>query len=44
VAREHRGFPLCRALCCPQRQDFVAHSWPKRRLDDWLNHAERARP
>jgi len=19
---------------------FVAHSWPKRRLDDWVNHAE----
>jgi hypothetical protein len=23
-------------LRCPRRQDFVAHSWPKRRLDDWL--------
>jgi hypothetical protein len=28
---------------CPRRQDFVAHSWPKRRSDDWLNHAERTR-
>jgi hypothetical protein len=26
---------------CPKRQVSVAHSWPKRRLDDWLNHAER---
>src|SRR5207253_174524 len=25
------------------RQDFVAHSWPKRRFDDWLNHAQRRR-
>ncbi len=31
------------ADCCLLRQVFVAHSWPKRRLDDWLNHAERAR-
>ena len=23
----------------PTRQHLVAHSWPKRRLDDWLNHA-----
>jgi hypothetical protein len=22
----------------------VAHSWPKRRLDDWLNHAEWSKP
>jgi hypothetical protein len=29
-----------RFLC---RQDFVAHSWPKRRSDDWLNHAEPVR-
>src|SRR6266545_8188445 len=21
------------------RQHLVAHSWPKRRLEDWLNHA-----
>jgi hypothetical protein len=28
---------------CPSRQDFVAHSWPKRRFDDWLNHAESMR-
>jgi hypothetical protein len=30
--------------CSPRRQDFVAHSWPKRRLDDWLNHAVRWTP
>src|SRR5919106_4786073 len=23
----------------PSRQHFVAHSWPKRRLEEWLNHA-----
>jgi hypothetical protein len=28
-----------RPLRCLWRQAFVAHSWPKRRLDDWLNHA-----
>ena len=28
---------------CLWRRDFVAHSWPKRRLDDWLNHAEQSR-
>jgi hypothetical protein len=28
---------------CPRRRDFVARSWPKRRLDDWLNHAEARR-
>ena len=22
-----------------RRPDFVAHSWPKRRSGDWLNHA-----
>src|SRR5918992_4183481 len=21
---------------------FVAHSWPKRRFEDWLNHAKRS--
>jgi hypothetical protein len=26
-------------LRCPRRQEFVAHSWPKRRLDDWVNDA-----
>src|SRR5436190_82532 len=29
--------------CCPLRQDSAAQSWPKRRLDDWLNRAEAAR-
>jgi hypothetical protein len=28
----------------PATIPFVAHSWPKRRLEDWLNHAERRRP
>jgi hypothetical protein len=26
------------------KTDSVAHSWPKRRSDDWLNHAERRHP
>jgi hypothetical protein len=30
--------------CCLHRQVSVAHSWPKRRLDNPLNHAERRRP
>jgi hypothetical protein len=30
---------VCQPLRCPLRQDFVVHSWPKLRLDDWLNHA-----
>jgi hypothetical protein len=34
--------PRPSACRCPRRQDFVAHSWAKRRLDDWLNRAERA--
>jgi hypothetical protein len=25
---------------CRRRQDLAAHSWPKRRLEDWFNHAE----
>jgi uncharacterized protein YndB with AHSA1/START domain len=28
---------------CPRRQDLVAHSWPKRRFNIWLNHAEPSR-
>src|SRR5687767_13627352 len=28
--------------CCLHRQVSVAHSWPKRRLDNPLNHAEQA--
>jgi membrane-associated phospholipid phosphatase len=28
------------ADCCLLRQVFVAHSWPKRRLDDWLIYDE----
>jgi hypothetical protein len=37
---------ICRAASarCPSRQDLVAHSWPKRRSDDWLNHADRSQP
>src|SRR6266542_1498231 len=27
---------------CLERQVSVAHSWPKRRFDVWLNHAEPA--
>ena len=35
-----RPAPSSRYSCRGLRgQDFVAHSWPKRRLDDWLNHA-----
>jgi hypothetical protein len=34
-------FPLTESRCL-LRQVLVAHSWPKRRLDDWLNHAERS--
>jgi hypothetical protein len=30
--------------CCLPRQVSVAHSWPKRRLDDPLNHAVRRTP
>jgi hypothetical protein len=39
-----RRLPRAPARRCPRRQDSVAHSWPKRRLGDWLNHAERERP
>ena len=37
------GHLLMRAVV---HQDKIplAHSWPKRRLDDWLNHAERPSP
>ena len=34
-----RRHPSRQAQRCLRRQAFVAHSWPKRRLDDWLNHA-----
>jgi hypothetical protein len=38
-----RPKPLPQARCL-RRQDFVAHSWSKRRFGDWLNHAERRQP
>ncbi len=39
--RFERRRPTCSypARRCLRRQDFVAQSWPKRRLHDWLNHA-----
>jgi len=39
VDSNRRSSPPC---CCPQRQNSVAHSWPKRRFHDWLNRAEAA--
>jgi hypothetical protein len=32
------GSPSRPVRRCPRRQDFAAHSWPERRLDDWLDH------
>jgi hypothetical protein len=40
---QHRRCLSARTWRCLRRQDFMAHSWPKRRSDDWLNHAERRR-
>jgi len=40
-----RGVGSSRCIrCCLLRRVSVVHSWPKRRSDDWLNHAERWRP
>ncbi len=40
-----RGVGSSRCIrCCLLRRVSVVRSWPKRRSDDWLNHAERWRP
>lgn len=36
LRRREAIFP--RAVVLSPWQDFVAHSWPKGRLNDWLNH------
>jgi len=40
VRVSERAFDDSRAECCLPRHNLAAHSWPKRRLNDWLNHAE----